>query len=194
MGRQLRDFNKKHVQTVGAITLLCIAVFNTAIATFYFYWKQTADSIATLWLAGIFISYALPYGVLLRKNYTTYHGRYEYAFQELIHKSGQRIYHIIIHKSESITARVGGYGRSSTVVISSALCELPYDQVKAVVAHEIGHHANNDGLFCTIVGLTLLDLLAWTSVMTARITHGGIGLVLLFSSIGSGGLLYLGTA
>jgi STE24 endopeptidase len=102
-------------------------------------------------------------------------------------------------RTTGLNAYVSGFGSTRRIVLyDTVLDELPDEQIESIVAHELGHVANDDvltgtlmGALCAAAGVAALGwLLSWTPLLRRSGAAGAgdpqvVPLVLLLLSVGT---------
>ena len=110
-------------------------------------------------ICSFIVAYFIPQILLLFKRTKTYEGKYKVQILEYCNRQKINITKLYIMKSSRSNAFVSGFLNNRSITFTSNLIENhPIDEIEAVVAHELGHHKNNDGIFFTIIFSSVLSV------------------------------------
>lgn len=130
--------------------------------------------------------------IIQKGNYSNKDEKWLYeTVEKLANKVGIKTPEVGVYQGEANAFATGPSRNNALVAVSTGLYEkMDYDEIEAVLAHEIGHVANGD-----MVTQTLLQGLLNTFVIfLARLLGGIIDRKLSSNSNGSGGIGYMATS
>lgn len=130
--------------------------------------------------------------IIQKGNYSNKDEKWLYeTVEKLANKVGIKTPEVGIYQGEANAFATGPSRNNALVAVSTGLYKkMNYDEIEAVLAHEIGHVANGD-----MVTQTLLQGLLNTFVIfLARLLGGIIDRKLSSNSNGSGGIGYMATS
>ena len=130
--------------------------------------------------------------IIQKGNYSNKDEKWLYeTVEKLANKVGIKTPEVGIYQGEANAFATGPSRNNALVAVSTGLYEkMNYEEIEAVLAHEIGHVANGD-----MVTQTLLQGLLNTFVIfLARLLGGIIDRKLSSNSNGSGGIGYMATS
>lgn len=142
------------------------------------WWAWTALSGATLAVA---VSFAYP--VLVEPLFTRFHsmstGPMRTSLLELAHRDGVTVSDVLVadasRRTTSLNAYVSGFGSTRRIVVYDTLLrDAPPEQVRLVVAHELGHAKRDDvgrGTAIGALGVGLACCLGYLLLTSARLTR-----------------------
>ena len=111
----------------------------------------------------------------------------DYRIKNHITRSGVKLRYILNSKNSLPSAFTSSFGLGATLVIGPVISAFPRDQVEAIFAHELGRQAANDTLSGTVIGLTLVIVIAWSNEHIVSALNGGwiccIGITLMSTII-----------
>lgn len=187
-------FVKKNIQLMSVLALITAGVAISLIATYLYYWLHSPITLALIWLIGLLFVYFNAFLVGFKKNkYKIDTGKYNGLAQRFMEKSSLSLYKLYIKKRKIPNASAISFGRMRSITLNSSLVDiLPPEQLEAVMAHEVGHHVHNDVLVGSVFGLTVLDALAFFSVLIDKSLHAGEFVLTLATIILAIGALLMG--
>ncbi len=121
----------------------------------------------------------------------------------LAERSGTPVEDVLVadasRRTTALNAYVSGFGSSRRIVVYDTLLDrLPDDQIESIVAHELGHVANDDVLTGTLIGAlgsaAAVALLGWLLGSTRLLRRAGadsagdprvVGLLLFLAAAGT---------
>jgi STE24 endopeptidase len=121
----------------------------------------------------------------------------------LAERSGTPVDDVLVadasRRTTALNAYVSGFGSSRRIVVYDTLLDrLPDDQIESIVAHELGHVANDDVLTGTLIGAlgsaAAVALLGWLLGWTPLLRRAGadsagdprvVGLLLFLTAAGT---------
>ncbi|HEY9476268.1 MAG TPA: M48 family metallopeptidase, partial [Mycobacteriales bacterium] len=155
-GSWAADVVKGSVLNVGITALALIGFYSLVRIAPRTWWAYTALSGATLVIA---VSFAYP--VLVEPIFTRFHsmapGPVRTSLLELAHRDGVAVSDVLVadasRRTTSLNAYVSGFGTTRRIVVYDTLLgDATPEQVRLVVAHELGHVRNGDVSRGTVVG------------------------------------------
>ena len=136
-------------QTIAFYILTLFVIF---ISSFVFLKLNFLASIFVIFSVIFSISYFIPFLTQIFLRTKIYNGKYRNLIDKFILKNRVEIKNIYIKRSKSSNAFACSFFKNKSIVFfSHTLEEHPWDEIKAVTAHEIGHHVNNDPLLLTFI-------------------------------------------
>ena len=116
--------------------------------------------------AVIFIgAYSLPFFLKLFSVTKIYDGKFRTKILKFCFDHSIDIQDVYVLKNDKSNAFISGFGNTKSVTFYSGLLEChPYDEIEAALAHELGHHKNNDSIFLSSVIVSLLSFGSLVSV------------------------------
>lgn len=131
---------------------------------FYFYFRNP------LVLTGIIVlvfvaSYLMPTWFKLFLKAKPYKGLYKKQLMKFSEQAKISIREIYVRKSARSNAFAASYWNNKSIIFnSSVLKKHPFDEIEAVMAHELGHHINRDIYLYTSIFAIVLSFVSWASV------------------------------
>lgn len=175
-------FYRENAQMVQAGMLIGLAIYVAFFACHEYYRQPQLPTLVSLWAVGLATIYSIPIVMRLRRFSSSYEGEYRPALEVLSSESGISKCRILVAQNDMMGAAACGFWGQATVILTSSLCQLPYEQLEAVFAHELGHLAHRDALVKSAIGLTLLDLMCWLSVSLTNYLQGNEATLFVISS------------
>ena len=154
----MKKFFKKHFIFARVLVLYFVGAVLISLSTFFFYYFRTPWVLLIIIVAVCTISYFGPLWCRIFLKSKPYKGKYEerlYSFTKNQEIDLQGIYSIDSTSSQAFTC---GFARSKSVFYhSNILKNHPYDEIEAVMAHELGHQAHDDiTLYTSITAIVLV--------------------------------------
>jgi len=154
-GSWARDRAVGWVIGTAALVLLALLLVGMARRWRTWWWVPAALSAAVL---VVVVSFAYPVLVEPRFNEFTSMpaGALRDDLMELAAADGVPVQDVLVadasRRTTSLNAYVSGFGSTRRIVVYDTLLRIPPEQVRLVVAHELGHAKRNDVLHGTMVG------------------------------------------
>jgi len=154
----IKTFFKKHFRLVRVLVLYFVGAMLISLSTLSFYYLRTPWVLVIIIVVAFIFSYFGPLWYHLFLKSKSYKGKYEerlYFFTTSQKIKLQGIYTIESKSSQAFTC---GFARSKSVFYhSNILKNHPYDEIEAVMAHELGHQAHDDiTLYTSITAIVLV--------------------------------------
>jgi len=135
------------------------------VCSYLFYFFRTIYFFIVLIPVAFGIAYSIPFFLSLFSITKTYEGKYKDEMLLFIKKQGIAIDKLYVLKNNRSNAFISGFANKKSITFYSNLFKNhPYDEIEAVIAHELGHHKNNDSVYFTCVILAVLILGSLLSV------------------------------
>ena len=170
---------KKHFRLARVLALYFVAAVLISLSTFSFYYLRTPWVLLAIVVVAFTTSYFGPLWCLIVLKSKRYTGKYEerlYSFTKSQKMKLQGVYSIESISSQAFTC---GFGMSKSVFYHSNVLENhPYDEIEAVMAHELGHQVHG-------------DIVLYTSIVSIILIFSSVLNVALFSNIQTHSLILL---
>ncbi|MGY1697513.1 M48 family metalloprotease [Geodermatophilus sp. SYSU D00814] len=198
----LRDVALSTAIDAGLTALALLALVTLARRAPRTWWAWAAAGAAGLVVAGSFL-----YPVVIEPAFNRFESLPASPLRtdllELAEASGNPVQDVLVadasRRTTSLNAYVSGFGSTRRVVVyDTLLAEVPDEEIESIVAHELGHVANDDVLTGTLLGAlgaaAAVALLGWLLTWTPLLRRAGadsaadprvVPLVLLLSAVGS---------
>lgn len=139
---------------VTAVVLVCFFGLVRLAPRTWWAWSGLAGA---LLVVGVSFAYPVVVEPLFNRFHPLPAGSTRTALLDLAHKDGVRVSQVLVadasRRTTSLNAYVSGFGSTRRIVVYDTLLETSTpEQVRLVVAHELGHAKRNDVLNGTIVG------------------------------------------
>ncbi len=198
----LRDVAVSTAIDAGLTALVLLALVTLARRASRTWWAWAAAGAAGLVVAGSFL-YPLVIEPAFNRFESLPAGALRTDLLELAEQSGSPVEDVLVadasRRTTSLNAYVSGFGSTRRVVLyDTLLAEVPDGEVESIVAHELGHVANDDVLTGTLLGAlgaaAAVALLGWLLSWAPLLRRAGadsagdprvVPLVLLLVAIGS---------
>ena len=175
----MKKFLKMHFRLVRVLALYFIGATVISLSTYSFYYFRSPWVLLIIIGMTFTIAYLGPIWCRIFLKSKLYKGKYEkklYSFTRNQEIKLQGIYSIDSTSSQAFTC---GFARSKSVYYHSNILENhPYDEIEAVMAHELGHQAHG-------------DIVLYTSIVASILVFSSILNVALFSYIQTHPLILL---
>ncbi len=179
---------------IGTVALILLALLLVGLARRWRTWWWVPAALASAVLV-VVVSFAYPILVEPRFNEFTAMpaGALRDDLIEMAAADGVPVRDVLVadasKRTTSLNAYVSGFGSTRRIVVYDTLLKLPPEQVRLVVAHELGHAKRDDVLYGTMVGalaamfaVVLLRLLVGsrladprrTALLLALVAIGGV--------------------
>jgi STE24 endopeptidase len=198
----LRDVAVSTAIDAGLTALVLLALVTLARRAPRTWWAWAAAGAAGLVVAGSFL-YPLVIEPAFNRFESLPAGALRTDLLELAEQSGSPVEDVLVadasRRTTSLNAYVSGFGSTRRVVLyDTLLAEVPDGEVESIVAHELGHVANDDVLTGTLLGAlgaaAAVALLGWLLSWAPLLRRAGadsagdprvVPLVLLLVAVGS---------
>ncbi len=198
----LRDVAVSTAIDAGLTALVLLALVTLARRASRTWWAWAAAGAAGLVVAGSFL-YPLVIEPAFNRFESLPAGALRTDLLELAEQSGSPVEDVLVadasRRTTSLNAYVSGFGSTRRVVLyDTLLAEVPDGEVESIVAHELGHVANDDVLTGTLLGAlgsaAAVALLGWLLSWAPLLRRAGadsagdprvVPLVLLLVAVGS---------
>jgi len=154
----MKKFFKKHFIFARVLTLYFVAAMLISLSTFSFYYLRTPWVLLIIVVVAFITSYFGPLWCHIVLRSKSYKGKYEEKLYSFTRSQKMTLQGMYLIESKSSQAYTCGFGRSKSVFYHSNILENhPYDEIEAVMAHELGHQAHGDiTLYTSIVSIILV--------------------------------------
>jgi len=195
-GLWTRDRTVNWLLTSLALAVIALVLIGLAKRWRYGWWLPAAIVSAVLVLG---VSFAYPVLVEPRFNHFTSMpaGQLRTDFLQLAAQDGVPVKDVLVadasRRTTALNAYVSGFGSTRRLVVYDTLLkDTPPAQIELVVAHELGHAAENDVLHGTLIGVlgaafavTLLRLLLGARMSDPRRTASLLALIVVGTALAS---------
>jgi STE24 endopeptidase len=201
-GLWVRDVATSTAISAGLTALVVLAVVALARRAPRTWWAWAAAGAAGLVVAGSFL-----YPLVIEPAFNRFEPMPPSALRSdlfaLAERSGTPVEDVLVadasRRTTALNAYVSGFGSSRRIVVYDTLLDrLPDDQIESIVAHELGHVANDDVLTGTLIGAlgsaAAVALLGWLLGSTRLLRRAGadsagdprvVGLLLFLAAAGT---------
>ncbi len=201
-GLWVRDVATSTAISAGLTALVVLAVVALARRAPRTWWAWAAAGAAGLVVAGAF-----RYPRVIEPAFNRFEPMPPSALRSdlfaLAERSGTPVEDVLVadasRRTTALNAYVSGFGSSRRIVVYDTLLDrLPDDQIESIVAHELGHVANDDVLTGTLIGAlgsaAAVALLGWLLGSTRLLRRAGadsagdprvVGLLLFLAAAGT---------
>ena len=201
-GLWARDVATSTAISAGLTALVVLAVVALARRAPRTWWAWAAAGVAGLVVVGSFL-----YPLVIEPAFNRFEPMPPSALRselfDLAERSGTPVDDVLVadasRRTTALNAYVSGFGSSRRIVVYDTLLDrLPDDQIESIVAHELGHVANDDVLTGTLIGAlgsaAAVALLGWLLGWTPLLRRAGadspgdprvVGLLLFLSAAGT---------
>ena len=168
-GLWVRDVATSTAISAGLTALVVLAVVALARRAPRTWWAWAAAGTAGLVVVGSFL-----YPLVIEPAFNRFEPMPPSALRSdlfaLAERSGTPVEDVLVadasRRTTALNAYVSGFGSSRRIVVYDTLLDrLPDDQIESIVAHELGHVANDDVLTGTLIGAlgsaAAVALLGW---------------------------------
>jgi STE24 endopeptidase len=168
-GLWVRDVATSTAISAGLTALVVLAVVALARRAPRTWWAWAATGAAGLVVVGSFL-----YPLVIEPAFNRFEPMPPSALRSdlfaLAERSGTPVEDVLVadasRRTTALNAYVSGFGSSRRIVVYDTLLDrLPDDQIESIVAHELGHVANDDVLTGTLIGAlgsaAAVALLGW---------------------------------
>lgn len=146
----IQKFIKKHAFLFQVGTFYFLTLLVIFIGSLVFLKIGFPISIPVIFILIFSISYFAPFLVRIFLKSKSYNGKLKNLIVKYIQKNPIEIKNIYVRKSKSSNAFACSFWKNRAIVYNSHTLEKhPWKEIRAITAHEIGHHINNDPLFLT---------------------------------------------
>jgi STE24 endopeptidase len=177
----VRDVVTSTAISAGLTALVVLAVLSLARRAPRTWWAWAAAGAAGLVVVGSFL-----YPVVIEPAFNRFEPMPPSALRSdlvaLAERSGTPVDDVLVadasRRTTALNAYVSGFGSSRRIVVYDTLLDrLPDDQIESIVAHELGHVANDDVLTGTLIGAlgsaAAVALLGWLLGWPALLRRAG---------------------
>jgi STE24 endopeptidase len=154
----IKTFFKKHFRLARVLALYFIGATVISLSTFSFYYLRTPWVLFAIVIVAFTTSYFGPLWCHIVLKSKRYKGKYAEKLNSFARNQEIKLQGIYSIESTSSQAFTCGFGRSKSVFYHSNILENhSYDEIEAVMAHELGHQAHGDiVLYTSIVAIILV--------------------------------------
>ncbi len=160
------------------------------LSSYLFYYNPAIKATIISALLIFITSYLMPFWFKLFLKAKSYRGKFRKKLLDFSKKNGIELNDILVIESKRSNACAFSFANNATVCFNSnTLKNHPYPEIEGVMAHEIGHHTNNDihtyeffillflqiGVFLNMILLLIINRENSFLILTSFLT----GLVLL---------------
>lgn len=178
MALKVKKFFRNHpvlVTLSGAYFITAILLILSGLACFYFTTPLMFILIVLIIFSG---SYLGPLWFRLFLKAKSYQGEYRNNQLILAKELHCDLKDIYIVKSDSLNACALSFGKNKTLCFNSIVFNrCSWNEIKAVTAHEIGHHLNGDIYLYTSIVAVILIVFSWLGVIFTGSSHSLIKLI-----------------
>lgn len=201
-GLWARDVATSTAISAGLTAVTLLAVVALARRAPRTWWAWAAAAVAALVVVGSFL-----YPLLIEPAFNRFQPMPADALRtdllQLAERNGTPVDDVLVadasRRTTALNAYVSGFGSTRRIVVyDTVLDQLPADEVKSIVAHELGHVSADDVLTGTLVGAlgsaAWVALLGWLLGWTPLLRRAGadapgdpraVGLVLFLLAVGT---------
>lgn len=158
----MKKFLKKYKRILAVIVGYALtSIFIILFSFLYSYFRNPLTPVGIFVLIFL-LSYSMSFWLKTFLRLKPYYGEYRNELLSFSKENGILIKEIYVRKKNKSNAWVMGFGNSKSVTYNSNIFEKhPYDEIRAVSAHELGHHKNGDPLLYTLIIAFILPAVSW---------------------------------
>ena len=156
-------FKKNSLWVSPVIRYLITFIFVTLFSLLYFFWPHYSIFLYLV-LVILFLGYFLPEAYKLLFKVNSYQGERREELNALVSGLNCKIKDFYFKVSTKHGAFALGFPAKRYIAFHSVTLEkCSWEEIEGVVAHEVGHHVNNDTLIFGTFGTGTLLISAWLS-------------------------------
>lgn len=144
------------------------------ICSYLFYFFRTIYFFIILIPIGFGLAYLIPFFLSSFSITKRYDGKYKDEILLFIKKQEIVVNKLYVLKNSRSNAFISGFANNKSITFTSNLLKNhPYDEIEAALAHELGHHKNNDSIYLTgvILAVFILSSLLSVNIYTGLFTN-----------------------